>query len=121
MSVPQIREFAAVAPAALNVAVIAVDVISGIADIILTQPNMILDIVNDPDLAAGINHTVAILKNGIDTGLRFPTVSMSPASAGRMAVGPIAMGPGRYQVAITQTLGALSARTVAIKFTKRVS
>lgn len=114
MAVPMLRRFSAVAPGALNVAVIATDDESTLA---FFNPgnNVILDVVSDPQPAAGINHTVQLWKNGKDTGRRFYSTGLNPASAGRVAVGPIPLAPGNYQLRVIQTLGAFTAYNVVFK------
>ena len=115
MPVPMIRRFSIAAPGALNVDANATDDESGLA---FFNPgnNVILDMLSDPQPAAGINHTVALFKGGTDTGRRFYSTGLNPASAGRISVGPLPLTPGNYQLRIRQTLGALTAYNVTLKF-----
>ena len=118
-NVPMIRRFTRVAPGALNVFALATDDETGLTFIRVSGGNAILDVVSSPQNAAGINHTVNILKNGIDTGRRLYSTSLDPASAGRMAIGPIALSPGDYSFNIAQTLGALTAYSFQVKFARQ--
>lgn len=82
----------------------------------MTNPNMILDMASAPQNAAGVNYTINIFKNGVDTGKRAYSVTMDPASAGRVAIGPLSMSPGDYFFQVAQTLGALTAYSFIAKF-----
>jgi hypothetical protein len=118
MAVPMLRRFSIVAPGALNTDVVATDDETALA-FFNPGTNVILDLVSDPQPAAGINHTVALWKNGTDTGRRFYSTGLNPASAGRVAVGPIPLTPGNYQLRIRQTLGALTAYNCVFKFSAK--
>lgn len=116
MTGPLIRRFTRVAPGALNVFALATDDETGLTFIRISKGNAILDVVSSPQNAAGINHVVNILKNGIDTGRRLYSTALDPASAGRMSVGPILLSPGDYSFNVSQTLGALTAYSIQVKF-----
>lgn len=116
MSVPLIRRFTRAAPGALNVFARVTDDESALTYIRVTTPNAILDMVNDPDPVAGLIYNIRIIKNNIDTGRRVSTLSISAASAGRMAVGPINLSPGDYAFDVAQTLGGLAATSFVVKF-----
>lgn len=113
---PLIRRYTRAAPGALNVFALMTDDETGLTFVYITKPNVIEDIVSSPQNAAGINHVINILKNGVDTGRRLYSTSLDPASAGRMPVGPIALSPGLYSFNCSQTLGALTAYSVQIRF-----
>ena len=115
---PTIRRFTSVAPGALATPVIATDDETALTFVNISSPNTILDVFSAPQNAAGINHTVIITKGGIDTGLRLYSVGLDPASAGRAAVGPINLSPGHYGFTMVETLGALTAYSIAVKFAK---
>lgn len=77
---------------------------------------MIVDMASAPQNAAGINYVINIWKNGVDTGKRAYSVTMDPASAGRVALGPLNLSPGDYYFQVAQTLGALTAYSFIVKF-----
>lgn len=113
---PLIRRITRILPIALGALVYAVDDETGFAFIRMTKPNAILDMVNDPDPVAGLTYQVNVIKDGIDTGRRVFSTSISPLSAGRMSIGPIHLSPGDYSFAVAQTAGALAAQSFVIKF-----
>jgi len=61
-------------------------------------PNVILDMVNapDPDSAEIPEAEIRLTKNGQETPVRAFTSSISPASSGRVPVGPVNMSSGSY-------------------------
>lgn len=110
MSIPAI-------PTALNSPQFMTDDITGLTFIQLTRPNTLLDMYNDPDPGGVLTYTDEIYKNSISTGRNFFTSAMSTASAGRAAVGPIRLAQGQFQMASSQTAGALTqANSIVIKF-----
>jgi len=116
MAVPVIKQASATV-SATNTWYTAVDSDTGLTFIRITKPNAILDIVNATDLSASSNqYTIALFKNGIDTGRRFYSTSMNPSSAGRIAVGPIGLGAGDYQLRVMQTAGTAASYACLIKF-----
>ena len=117
-NVTLIRRFTRAAPGALNVFAFATDDVTGLTFIRVSSNNAILDIVNDPDPAGGLNYQIRILKNTIDTGRYFSTFSLSPLSAGRVAVGPIALSAGDYYFSVAQTLGGVAATSFLVKFAR---
>jgi len=117
-NIPLIRRFTRAAPGALNVDANATDDETGLT-YFRTSQNVILDIVSCPQPAAGVNYRIALLRSGgIDTGRRFFSVSLDPASAGRVSVGPIQLSGGDYFFSVRQTLGALAAYSFIVKFAK---
>lgn len=116
---PAIRRFTRAAPGALNVFAFATDDETGLTFVRITGQNAILDMAVAPANAAGINHVINIVKNGVDTGRRVYTVTIDPASAGRVAVGPILLSPGDYYFNVSQTLGALTAVSFIVKFARQ--
>lgn len=115
MAVPMLRRFSITAPGALATDVVATDDESALAFFNPGQ-NVILDIVSDPAPGAGVYYTIALYKGGVDTGRRFYSTGLDPASAGRVVVGPLPLTPGNYQLRIRQTLGALAAYSCVLKF-----
>lgn len=111
---PIIRRFTA-AISNLNQWVIATDDETTLS-FVETQPNVILDVVNDPDPASGNRYVVGLWSGGTDTGVRFYSTSMSPASAGRVAVGPINLKGGQYQFRVQQVAGTAANYSFIVKF-----
>lgn len=121
---PVIRQFTRVAGAAVGVVINATDVETGQLSVVMMQSNQILDALNDV-LTAGDTFTIAIIKNGQDTGRRLYSTSLNPASAGRIAVGPIDLSPGSYQFRVTVTAvaggGVNAAYAFIIKFARSIA
>ena len=116
MVAPTIRRITRAAPGALNAFAFATDDQTLLTFLRLSGANQIIDMVNDPDPAAGLLYTIQLWKNTKDTGKRFFSSSMSAASAGRVNIGPIDIMPGDLQFNVAQTLGALTAQSWIIKF-----
>jgi len=114
MSVPVLRRFTATITA-LNTWVLATDDETTL-NFFQTGPNAILDAVNDPDPASGNRYVIALWANGKDTGVRFYSNAMSPSSAGRVAVGPIALKGGQYQLKVMQVAGTPADYSFIVKF-----
>lgn len=71
------------------------DDVTGQAPFTLFAPNIILDVVNDPNPATG-TYEMRLLKNGSETPIKIFSSSISPLTAGRIAVGPINLSVGQY-------------------------
>ena len=112
---PMFRRFTRAAPGALDVFAFATDDVTALTFYQLAQANQILDMVSDPAPAAGVAYEIALFKNGIDTGRHFFSRSLDPASAGRVAVGPVDVSPGQLQFNVAQRLGALAAYSFVVK------
>lgn len=83
-----------------------------------TGPNVILDIVNDPDPAAGDAYTIALWNGGKDTGKRWFSGGISPLTAGRIRPSPVKLAGGQYQIRITQTAGVAAIHNVVMQFAR---
>ena len=119
MPAPLFRRFTAAAPAALNVFAFVPDDITALTFYQLVSNNALLDMVNDPTNAAGIRHEIVMFKNGLDTGRHWFTDSLDPASAGRVAVGPVdIIGPSQLQFSVGQRAGALTAYSFLVKLAR---
>lgn len=99
------------------------DDVTELQQLTMLKPNQILDVVNSPE-PANLELEIQVFKGSQDTGIRFFTSDMDPASAGRIAVGPIDTVPGQFQFkAKVLSFGSLSAATEtyfqAIKFLTR--
>ncbi len=110
------RRWTRAAPGALDVFALATDDVTTLGFYTLSQRNDILDMLNDPDPAAGLRYEIDILKNGIPTGRNFFTTAMSSASAGRGAIGPLGVGAGNINFSVAQRAGALTATSFIVKF-----
>lgn len=116
MSLPVIRRYTLAAPAALNVFNNTTDDETGQAQFLILTNNAILDITNDPDAAAGLRYEFVLLKNGNQTPVRVFSTTISPTTAGRVAVGPVNMTAGQYIWSGAQRAGALTATSVIVKY-----
>lgn len=81
-----------------------------------TRPNAILDVVNDPDPTATDIYRIDLWHGSVDTGKRWFSGSISPASAGRLRPSPVKLSGGQYQLRITQTAGTAAVYHVIIQF-----
>lgn len=117
MVAPVTRRLTRAAPAALNAFLLCTDQETGLTFIRVNGGNAIIDVVNSPDPAAGLTYEIRILKNGIDTGRRIFSETVSAASAGRMRY-QIQLSQGDYSFSVAQTLGALTAYSFAVTFIK---
>jgi len=115
-NVPTLRRFTRAAPGALAVFAFATDDETGLTFVRITGKNAVVDVVSDPAPAAGIGYQINLWKNGVDTGKRIFSRSIDPASAGRVSVGPIGLGPGDYYFNVAQVLGGLAAYSFVVKF-----
>jgi hypothetical protein len=122
MAVPLMRAYNMVAPLALNTFALAVDNITGLTVQQLNRDNILLDFVDNPANAAGIEHEARLLVNGLDSGVTFFSTASDPASAGRVVSGPVPITVGAQaggkQLAYncTQTLGAVNAFPFIVKY-----
>jgi len=80
--------------------------------------NTILDMLNDPQPAAGLRYEFRIFKNGLDSGRAMFSDSLDPQSAGRMAVGPLSISAGQLSISCAQRLGALTINSVIVKYAR---
>ena len=122
MAVPLMRAYNMVAPVALNTFALAVDNITGLTVQQLNRDNVILDFVDNPANAAGIEHEARLLVNGLDSGVTFFSTASDPASAGRVVGGPVPVQVGSMaggkQLAYncTQTVGAVNPFPFIVKY-----
>lgn len=119
MAAPIFRRFTRAAPAALDVFAFCTDDVSALTFYQLAGPNALLDLVNDPDPAAGLRYQVSLFRNSLDTGRSWFSNSLSAASAGRVAVGPVDIkGPSQIQLNVAQRAGALTAQSFVVKLAR---
>jgi len=117
VKVPAIRRYNLPLPTALNTRVRFVDQSTGLTFTHFNAGTVVLDMINDPDPAAGLRYTIFLIKGSVDTGREFFSTGLSAASAGRMSIGPIKIdGPSDLALEGAQTAGALTITSVAVKF-----
>jgi hypothetical protein len=121
MAVPIMRLYNTAAPAALNVFALSTDAVTGLSVQQLNKDNAIIDFVNSPDNAAGINHQSRLLINNLEAGPTFFSTNSSSASAGRTVPGPLPISTnqnGGKQLSYNtgQTLGAFTAYSFIVKY-----
>lgn len=116
MTLPVLRRYTLAAPAALNTFANLTDDETGQAPFLILAGNVLQDIVNDPDPGAGLRYEFVLLKNGNQTSVRAFSTTISPASAGRTAIGPVTMTPGNYIWSGAQRAGALTATSIVVKY-----
>ena len=116
MTLPVIRRYTLAAPAALNVFNPLTDDETGLTQYLILTGNAILDVTNDPDPAAGLRYEFVLLKNGNQTPVRIFSSTISPTTAGRVAVGVINKTAGQYQWSGAQRAGALTVTSIIVKY-----
>ena len=103
-------------PAALNAPVFMVDQQTLQNNFLTLTPNVLQDVVNNPDPAAGLLYSFTLVKNGNATAVRAFSSAISPTTAGRVPIGPVNMSSGSYQWQLTQTAGAVTATTILVRY-----
>ena len=81
-------------PAALNAPVFMVDQQTLQNNFLTLTPNVLQDVVNNPDPAAGLLYSFTLVKNGNATAVRAFSSAISPTTAGRVPIGPVNMSNG---------------------------
>ena len=103
-------------PAALNAPVFMVDQQTLQNNFLTLTPNVLQDVVNNTDPAAGLLYSFTLVKNGNATAVRAFSSAISPTTAGRVPIGPVNMSSGSYQWQLTQTAGAVTATTILVRY-----
>ena len=116
MALPVLRRYTLAAPAALDTFNNLTDDETGQAPFLILKGNALLDVVNDPDPAAGLRYEFILNKNGQQTPVRAFSTTISPATAGRTAIGPVSMSSGNYIWQGAQRAGALTATSIVVKY-----
>ena len=98
MPLPVQRSYT-VTTTALNVPVNMVDDDTGLTQWLILQPNILQDLVMNPDFT--------LVKNGNQTPVRGFSSSMSPTTQGRVPIGNVSLSNGQYQFSAVQTAGAV--------------
>lgn len=84
----------------------------------MATANQLQDLVSDPAPGAGVRYEIHMMKNGIENGRNFFSDGLNPASAGRVAVGPVDLIAGKLQFNTTQRAGAQAAYSYVMKLAK---
>ena len=116
MTLPILRRFSTTDAGTVNTPQFAEDDETEEKSFLISDNNILLDAVNDPDPATGARYTISIFKAGDQTPTRIYSSGISPSTAGRVAVGPINMSPGKYQVSVKQTAGTAATYSCVLKF-----
>ncbi len=94
MALPVIRRYTLAAPAALNAFNNLTDDLTGQAQWLILGSNVLQDLTNDPDPAAGLRYEFVLLKNGNQTPVRAFSSTISPTTQGRVPIGPVNLTAG---------------------------
>lgn len=117
MAAPIFRRWTRATPAALDTFALATDDITALGFYAITRTVELQDIVSDPAPAGGVRYEIRLLKNGIPTGRQWFSTGLDPASAGRVAIGPVTIaGPSNINFDVAQRSGALAAYNFVTKF-----
>jgi len=117
MTLPQTRRYSTGSTTGTNNVWLQLeDDLSGQAQFTIFQPNVIIDVLNDPDPTSGVRIEYQLLKNGIETPVKVFSGTISPGNAGRMAVGPINISPGQYIWTSKQVSGTAEAKSMVVKY-----
>jgi len=115
MAAPLFRRWTRAAPGALDVFALSTDDITAETNYLLAGMTELQDLVSDPDPGA-LRYEIRLFKNGIDTGRSWFSQGLNPGSAGRVAIGPVSMKPGKVSFSVAQRAGALAAYSFVSKF-----
>ena len=110
MPLPVQRTFTS-AGAALTVPEFMTDDQTTQTNFLTLTPNVLQDVVNMPDPTATDLYSFTLFKNGNATSVRAFSAAISPATAGRVPIGPVSMSSGSYQWQSLQTGGVATATT----------
>jgi len=119
MALPVVRRYTSVV-GVIDVFNNMTDDVTGQAPFTLFAPNAILDVVNDPDPATG-TYEMRLLKNGSETPVKIFSSSISPTTAGRMAIGPINMGVGQYIWTRAPRSAVVVANSIIVKYASPIA
>ena len=116
MALPVIRRYTLAAPAALNTFNNLTDDLTGQAQFLILGSNVLQDMVNHPDPAAGLRYEFVLLKNGNQTPVRAFSSTISATTQGRIPLGPVTLSAGQYIFSGQQTAGALTATSIVVRY-----
>jgi len=109
------RRYTSAVPAALGAITNVTDDITSQATNFSAGSNAMMDIIDDPQPAAGLRYEIRLLIDDIDSGRAFFTDSLNPATEGRHKITQInptgikTHQGARVQFQVIQRLGALTA------------
>jgi|TARA_R110000824_G_scaffold60376_1_gene161456 hypothetical protein len=90
---------------------------TGQNNFLILTPNILQDLVMNPDPAAATQvYNFQLVKNGNTTPVRADSPSMSPTTQGRVPIGNVSLSPGNYQWQATQTAGAVAVQTILARY-----
>ena len=116
MSLPVQRTYTGT-PIALLAPVFMLDNQTGLSNFLTLTPNVLQDVVNNPDPAGALQYQFTLVKNGNATSVRAFSNAISPLTAGRVPIGPVSMSSGSYQWQCTQQgAGAATATTILVRY-----
>ena len=104
MALPVQRTYTIPAVPVLNVPQFMTDDQTGQNNFLILTPNVLQDLVMNPDGGAGAVYDFQLVKNGNGTPVRATSPSMSPLTQGRVPIGNVSLSPGNYQWQATQTV-----------------
>ncbi len=116
---PVVRRYTSVV-GVINVFNNMTDDVTTQAPFTLFSPNTILDVVNDPDPATG-TYEMRLLKNGSETPIKIFSSSISPTTAGRMAIGPISLSVGQYIWTRAPRSAVVVANSIIVKYANPIA
>ena len=87
---------------------------TGQNNFLILTPNVLQDLVMNPDGGAGAVYDFQLVKNGNGTPVRATSPSMSPLTQGRVPIGNVSLSPGNYQWQATQTVVGAGLAVVSI-------
>jgi len=116
MALPETRRYTSVV-GVINVFNNMTDDSTTTAQFTLFENNQIDDVVNDPNPATG-TYEMRLLKNGLETPVKIFSSAISPATAGRMSVGPISMSRGQYIWARAPRSTVVIANSILVKYAR---
>ena len=103
--------------AALGVSSFMTDNQTGQTNFLTLTPNVLQDVVNNPDPAGTLEYQFTLVKNGNSTSVRAFSNAISPTTAGRVPIGPVSMSSGSYQwQCVQQGAGAATATTILVRY-----
>jgi len=114
------RRYTSAVPGALGAITNVTDDITTQATNFTSGANSIMDVVNDPQPAAGLRYEIRMLIDDVDSGRAFFTDSMNPATEGRTKITQINItglkihANARIQFQVVQRAGALTATSFMV-------
>ena len=114
MALPVQRTYTIPAVPVLAVPQFMTDDQTGQNNFLILTPNVLQDLVMNPDGGAGAVYDFQLVKNGNGTPVRASSPAMSPLTQGRVPIGNVSLSPGNYQWQATQTVVGAGLGVVSI-------